>query len=59
KVPVSDNIVQLNHSCRGTQYYEKSSGNWDVLFYKVTSKWETDADTGKDYSVSERTPLTG
>ncbi|MDU8919643.1 hypothetical protein, partial [Klebsiella pneumoniae] len=34
-------------------------GQWDVVVYKVTSKWVTDEETGKDVSVTERTPLTG
>jgi hypothetical protein len=59
KVPVSVNIGQWNNSCSCTLYDEKTMGNWDVVVYKVTSKWVTDAETGKDYSVSERTPLTG
>ncbi len=59
KVPVSVNIGQWNNSCNCTLYDASTMGNWDVVVYKVTSKWVTDQETGKDVSVSERTPLTG
>lgn len=59
KVPVSVNIGQWNNSCNCTLYDASTMGQWDVVVYKVTSKWVTDEETGKDVSVTERTPLTG